>query len=29
MKFKSVIKIAYSTCSIHTEENEMVVKKVL
>lgn len=29
MKFPSVQKIAYSTCSIYEEENELVVKKVL
>ena len=29
MKFKNVKKIAYSTCSIYEEENELVVKKIL
>ena len=29
MKFPSVKRIAYSTCSIYEEENELVVKKVL
>jgi len=29
MKFENVIKIAYSTCSIYAEENELVVKTVL
>ena len=29
MNFKSVIKIAYSTCSIYEEENECVVKSIL
>ena len=29
MKFPSVESIAYSTCSVHKEENECIVKKVL
>ena len=28
MKFPSVKKIAYSTCSIYAIENELVVKKI-
>jgi 16S rRNA C967 or C1407 C5-methylase (RsmB/RsmF family) len=29
MKFPSVTKVAYSTCSVNEEENELVVKEVL